>query len=65
VDSVSFDSLWWVLVREAFVVALDLPISRYASDGRWRRHIAKLRSDQVRARLDAFLRRHPERRIVP
>lgn len=64
VDSVAFDSLWWVLVREAFVVALDLPNYHYAMDGRWRRHIAQLRTDQVRERLGAFLLRHPERRIV-
>lgn len=65
VDSVSFASLWWVLVREAFVRALDLPLSRYATDGRWRRHIAKLDTDEVRWRLEHFLVRHPERRIVP
>jgi hypothetical protein len=62
--SVSFQTFGWVLIREAYMAAVSSPVPTRALSDEWRRFVSSLPSGVVRRRLELFLVRHPERRIV-
>lgn len=64
VDSVCFRTFGWVLLREAYLSAIAYSVLGGELNAEWRRFVAKLPTPQLRRRLELFLERHPERRIV-
>lgn len=63
VESVSFQSLAWVLVREAFVGLVQFRSVGVAGELPLRRWLCTLPSDRVHELAELVLRRHPDWRV--
>jgi hypothetical protein len=63
-NSVNFDALWWVLVREAALRVLRPNVSGSTLDRLFRSELCSVPTDALRVRVRQRLNFNPDRRVV-